>query len=321
MNTPHQVTRSRRRRLRAAGLLSGALVALIIPAAASAASADTVTSSNWSGYAAHGGGTKFTYVSAHWRMPAAACTEGEESYSSFWVGIGGYSLSSDALEQTGTELDCNSDGSESLSAWYELLPDGPHTISMTVRAGDLVAASVRIIGHRVTFTVRDLTRHETAAKTLTATTTDETSAEWIAEAPSNCTTDTDCTVLPLADFGAVRFANATTTTSAGTTGAISTGRWTTTKLLLGYEKEDNAYVARSSASTAAPTALSNADTQFEVRWTGSSSSSTTTVGSGSSGTGSGPASGGGDGAPGAPGGGLTGPGGPGFGGRRVSGAA
>src|SRR5437763_15356790 len=84
--------------------------AVMIAATAPAALADTVTSSNWSGYAAHKRGVKFDQVSATWTQPAPVCTNGEPTYSSFWVGLGGFSASSNAVEQIGTELDCTAAG-------------------------------------------------------------------------------------------------------------------------------------------------------------------------------------------------------------------
>ena len=100
------------------------LTVLAVLAVASAARADTVTSDNWSGYAVHGSGVTFRSVSGTWVQPESTCVSGTKTYSAFWVGIGGYSLTSSGLEQVGTELDCSSDGTAVLSAWYELVP-GP----------------------------------------------------------------------------------------------------------------------------------------------------------------------------------------------------
>jgi hypothetical protein len=281
---------------------------------AAAAASNSVPSQNWSGYAAHGDGAKFSTVSAHWRMPAADCVKGEQSFSSFWVGIGGYSLTSTALEQDGAELDCNADGTESLSAWYELLPAGPHTVKMTVKAGDLISATVHVVGHEVTMKLSDLTRHESFSKTVTASDIDTSSAEWITEAPSDCSSDTNCTVLALADFGAVRFSNATATTTAGNTSGIKTAHWTTTKLLLGYEKKDTEFIADSSTANATPSALTADSTAFEVTWSGTLdtpiTTTTTTTSTGAGGQNPGNPGGFGSGGDG-PGGG-NGPGGPGF---------
>src|SRR5262245_50655607 len=69
-------------------------------------------SSNWSGYVSTGLGststtasatTQFKRVTATWKQPAATCTgNGTASASAMWVGLGGYSTRSTALEQAGT---------------------------------------------------------------------------------------------------------------------------------------------------------------------------------------------------------------------------
>jgi len=59
-------------------------------------------STNWSGYAATTG--TYTSVSASWTEPTGTCS-GTAKYSSFWVGLDGYSSSS--VEQTGSEVDCS----------------------------------------------------------------------------------------------------------------------------------------------------------------------------------------------------------------------
>ena len=85
------------------------------------ASAGTAVSSNWSGYAVSG--ATFATVSGAWTQPAADCSSASSiTASAFWVGLGGNSETSNALEQTGTEADCNADGNATYSAWYELVP-------------------------------------------------------------------------------------------------------------------------------------------------------------------------------------------------------
>ncbi len=73
-------------------------------------------------------------MSAQWRVPTGACSNGP-TYSSIWIGLGGYSRSSNALEQTGTELDCTREGRAVYSAWYELVPAAPRDVSLGVNAG------------------------------------------------------------------------------------------------------------------------------------------------------------------------------------------
>jgi hypothetical protein len=282
-----------------------ALIALLVLPATSGA--DTITSNNWSGYAAHGDGAKFRRVTATWRQPAAICSTGTETYSAFWVGIGGYSLSSDDMEQIGSELDCNADGTQSLSAWYELLPAPSRTIRITVAGGDLITAGVSIAGDRVTMTLDDTTRHEAFTKTITDHSIDVTSAEWIAEAPSECSTTTKCETMPLTDFGAVQFANASAQTTTGRTASIESSRWTATKILLGYSSTGTSFVAKTATAKATPTVLTGSGRAFRVDYSGASPTTTTGTGTGTGGF---------PGAPGGPGGGPVGGGEPPFGSTR-----
>jgi len=274
---------------RLARRISAVLLALIaLLAVAVSARADVITSDNWSGYAVHGRGSTFKHITATWRQPAAICSTGTESYSAFWVGIGGYSLSSKAMEQIGSELDCNADGTESLSAWYELVPAPSRTVPMTIAGGDVLTAGIGISGRQVTMTLDDKTRDEVFTKTITDHTMDLTSAEWIAEAPSDCTSATKCETLPLADFGAVNFANASAETTSGRTASISSSIWTTTRILLGYTAKGTSFVAKSSTAQATPSALGDSGGEFRVDF--AAASTTTTTGSGSTG---GPGGGGG----------------------------
>ena len=202
----------RRARLRAHDGLAAAAALIAVLALSASAGADTIASNNWAGYAAHQKHVSFKQVRATWVEPAATCATGENTYSSLWAGIGGYSLSSDAMEQMGTELDCNGDGTQALSAWYELVPAPSRTIHMTIHSGDVITSTVGVVGHTVTLKLVDSTHHETFTKTITDHTVDDSSAEWIAEAPSNCDSSGNCTTLPLANFGTATFADAAATT-------------------------------------------------------------------------------------------------------------
>src|SRR5436190_12438419 len=142
----------------ALALSAGVAVMLL---AAPAALADSVTSSNWAGYAVHRGGVKFKRVTGTWRQPKATCTPGRATYSSVWVGLGGYSVSSKALEQIGGEVDCNARGKVISSAWYELVPAPSRTIRLKVRPGDELKATVTVIGHQARLQLRNLTRRHT----------------------------------------------------------------------------------------------------------------------------------------------------------------
>ncbi len=207
---------------------------LVSLAAASTALAQPSVSesSNWSGYAVHRSGVSFHSVSGTWREPKVSCQSGKETFSSYWVGIGGYSTNSKALEQTGTEVDCTSSGKVRAFAWYELVPAPSVPIKLQVPPGDLIQGQVLISGHAVTLVLRDLTRNTQFSKVLRASPIDDTSAEWIVEAPSECVGLYDCVTLPLADFGSAPFGSATAQTTAGPSGPISAPLWNATEIKL-----------------------------------------------------------------------------------------
>ena len=161
------------------------------------------TSDNWAGYAATGG--TYNSVSSSWVQPSVSCT-GEDTYSSFWVGLDGDGTSS--VEQTGTEADC-SGGSPQYSAWYEMYPAYPVTYGDNVSPGDSMSASVTTDGQGdFTLTLTDNTEGWTETQNQSSSSAQDGSAEVIAEAPySNG-------VLPLSDFGTVNFTDSTVNGSA-----------------------------------------------------------------------------------------------------------
>ena len=223
-----------RRRLILATLAGAALVA---PAAAGAT---TTSSTNWAGYAITRSGVSFSRVAGAWTVPTLSCA-GDRTYSAHWVGLGGESSSSAALEQIGTEADCAANGAASYSAWYELVPSAAADVKMTVRAGDRMTASVVVAGHRVRLRLADRTRGSVFVKTLQPATVDVASAEWIVEAPALCDASTfdepTCQVTPLADVGTTGFSGATATTTGGHTGTISDSAWTATAIALVPERQ------------------------------------------------------------------------------------
>jgi hypothetical protein len=211
------------------GLILATAVALT---GAPAAFAESNTSQNWAGYAVHRSGVSFKEVSAAWKQPNVSCKPGNQTYSAMWVGLGGYNQSSAALEQIGTEVDCNSSGKVASSAWYELVPSPSNTIPHTVRPGDTMAAKVSVTGQKVVLGLADTTRHWSFTRTFHVSSVDVSSAEWILEAPSACISPTACAVLPLANFRHATFGFAKVKSTTGKTGTISSGNWGSTKITL-----------------------------------------------------------------------------------------
>jgi hypothetical protein len=254
---------SRARRLAAAATTSA--VALVC---APVAFADTTSSTNWAGYAVHG--NAFRNVQASWRQPKAACARGVSRYSSYWVGIGGYSQASQALDQIGTEIDCTPSGRIRSSAWFELVPAGAVELGLQVHPGDLMKGAVSVRGVRVSLLLYDVTRRRGFARTLTASQLDTTSAEWIVEVPSQCLGPNACQTLLLANFRRVAFSGASVTTGSGHVGGINDAAWQTTRIRL-VPVGRRSFVRNgepTSIGAATPSAVGPDDRSFRVSYSG-----------------------------------------------------
>jgi hypothetical protein len=186
-------------------------------------------SSNWAGYAAvpaDGATASFSDVTASWAEPKVTCTAGRTDSAAFWVGLGGDSDTSQSLEQLGTEADCDgSGGAPTYSAWWEIVPAASVRMSLVIHAGDRVTAAVLVKDQTVKMSLKNLTRGTRFSKTMTlAQPLDVSSAEWIAEAPSECTPSGRCRSVPLSRFGTVAFTNAAAI-NTGHPGTISDPAW------------------------------------------------------------------------------------------------
>jgi hypothetical protein len=226
-------------------------------------------SSNWAGYAITGSSgdvRNFKQVTASWVQPTAICTPGSSTYSAFWVGLGGMS-SSKKLEQTGTEADCDANGVAHYSAWYELVPAGPVNVKLAIAPGDSVHASVSVHGASVTMRIADETSGRSVSKRLHFVAPNLSSAEWIAEAPSNCARS--CRALPLTDFGAVNFSGAAVETGNGRTGAISNPDWSALAIALNDRSTTvggRRFFGPPEIDSAVPTELDPTGSAFAVDW-------------------------------------------------------
>jgi hypothetical protein len=155
------------------------------------------TSTNWAGYAVSGG--TYTTVTASWVQPAVNCSG--TAYSSFWIGIDGDT--SNTVEQTGTEADCNGN-TPVYSAWYEMYPKFPTNYPDLVVPNDHFTSTVTTDGKgNFTLTLSNTTRGWTETVTKRLKSARLASAEVIAEAPSS-----SGGVLPLANFGTASFSGA-----------------------------------------------------------------------------------------------------------------
>lgn len=214
----------------------------------------SVVSTNWSGYAVDG--EKFTKVQGAWTQPVATCS-GTSGYAAFWVGIDGYD--SNSVEQLGTDSDC-SGSTPSYYAWYEMYPAGSVDLSKTtypVSPGDTLEAEVVVNGSAYLLAMRDISSSGTTKWTFithqSSTTATDASAEWVAEAPSECLII--CEVLPLSNFGTVQFQDAEATGN-GSFGPITSFA------------DNYAITMETSSGTvkAQPSALSGGGEDFSVTW-------------------------------------------------------
>ena len=265
-------------------------VALRHAALAPAAAADVgaQTSSNWAGYAVTDNGTAaatgaapttFSNASGSWVQPTASCTAGSQTFSAFWIGIGGFADGSQALEQTGTEANCSAAGKASYSVWYELVPAAPVTVKLKVAPGDAVSASVGVTGQTVSIRIANTTRHTVFTRTLTMSSPapDVSSAEWIAEAPSSCSSYGGCRPLPLTNFGTATFTSASVTGS-GHTGTISDPAWAATAVSLQGTSGGlfrGRFAGAVPAADATPGPLSSDGGSFAVTWSQDTTSTPT----------------------------------------------
>jgi hypothetical protein len=189
------------------------LAGLLLVFSAGTARADTTpaVSTNWAGYAAVSADSTvpvaFTDVTATWREPRGSCTPGRVSSSAFWVGLGGYDRASEALEQLGTAAECDGTSpTPTHHAWWEIVPAASVETPLKIAPGDTITAAVLVQAQNVVFSLKNVTRKTRFSKVVSAAQPlDTSSAEWIAEAPSTCSSLTRCRVVPLTNFGSVTF--------------------------------------------------------------------------------------------------------------------
>lgn len=205
-------------------------------------------SNNWAGYAVTGLAGSVTDVKGSWVVPAVDCSSTPNSYSSFWVGIDGYS--SGTVEQTGTSSDCRG-STPSYYAWYEFYPKFPGRVPITISPGDVISAEVKYTGKsQFTVSITDVTTGKSFSKSGKVPQAERSSAEWIAEAPWSGG------ILPLANFGTVNFGSNYATVS-GVTGSIGS---------FGTSVQPITMVSYSGAPKAQPLPLSSDGTSFSVQW-------------------------------------------------------
>jgi Peptidase A4 family/zinc-ribbon domain len=177
----------------------------------------TLTSTDWSGYSVSTSLKNpqpvVTSVSGSWTVPSVTPTQGF-SYSATWVGVGGQF--DQTLIQVGTQQD-SINGGLSYSAWYELLPNPPITITtLPIKSGDVIKATITqtdSIRNTWSINISDVTTGQ-SYQTSVVYGSQMLSAEWVVERPT-----IGNRVGNLADFGSVKFTGCSATVG-GKTGKI-----------------------------------------------------------------------------------------------------
>lgn len=269
----------------------GATAAIMIPggfaldtagASAQNISAQQQVSQNWSGYVVRSSaGKSFSSVSGSWVEPSASASSGQGD-AAFWVGLGGASNQSQALEQVGTAAQVDN-GQTTYYAWYELVPAAQVPLNLTIHPGDHISAKVTVDGTKVTISLSDQTTGQSVTKTLQMSNPDTSSAEWIAEAPAAEFADGSTEILPLANFGKVTFTNASAT-AGGHTGSISDPAWSVGQIGLSSAggqqfigggpafSQDGLATSPSQSGGATPGGVSDNGSSFTVSYTSDSAS-------------------------------------------------
>jgi Peptidase A4 family len=227
-------------------------------------SGETETSTNWAGYAIRHR-KPFASATGRWVQPTAACDAGTQTYSAFWVGLGGFSRTSRAVEQTGTQANC-SGGTASYGAWYELYPAPPVELTLKIRPGDRMSATVTVNKKIVVIRLKNVTTGKLFSKRLHMSRPDQSSAEWVAEAPTGCDYAGNCATLPLTNFGTVAFSHGTATVK-GHKGRISDPVWSATTIELHGDLDDPDHPSAAGAN-AIPGALGADGGSFSITWQG-----------------------------------------------------
>jgi len=204
-----------------------------------------VSSTNWSGYADTG--SSFSKVSASWTEPSASCGYTTQ-LAAFWVGIDGYS--SDSVEQDGTLIECYL-GTAYQYTWWEMYPTNDiQVVGETLAPGDAITSTVTRSGTNYTLTVTDSTHSANSfTETESCSSCANSSAEWIAEAPSGSTG-----VYPLADFKSWTASNASVT-EGSTSGVISS-----------FTDDEITMIDNAGRTKALPGSLNSSGNSFSVAW-------------------------------------------------------
>lgn len=217
----------------------------------------------WAGYAVTG--SDFTHVNGSWIVTEPDCSKTPNSYSSEWVGIDGWS--SNTVEQTGTDTDC--DGKTPyFYVWYEFYPLNTVVIKdVSIAPGDVFSASVVYKGDNLyTVSIKNNTTDQSFSKEVKFSGADgsgkppRNSAEWIMEMDSGSQLN-DLTDFGIDSFGQYYTMESTdTATDSAHSGPITDFGKTVNKSITTKNGSST------SPKTAVPSALAPDGSSFTVTW-------------------------------------------------------
>ena len=219
-----------------------------------------MVSSNWAGYAAVAdSGVQLSFVGANFNIPSLNCSNSPlgtsgYAYASHWVGLDGFNDTT--VEQTGVDAYCDSSGTPSYLAWYEMYPLAP--VAFTgVSPGDAISATVTFSSSADTYHMKlsDLTTGSYISSTQkcpSGSSCLNSSAEVITEDPGGAVP-----LYNLADFGMENYTATRVTSLTGLSSSLNpSAQWTSSEI----EMEDS-----SSTVMAAPSGLYDGRA-FNVLW-------------------------------------------------------
>jgi hypothetical protein len=229
----------------------------------------------WAGYVVANPKIAYTSATGTWIEPHVTCSPGRSagSLSATWIGLGGYSAGSTILAQAGVDANCNQVGEPTYGAWFELLPDVAHPFGGRIEAGDTITATVSMVkDNLVELQIENHTQRWTGTRMITWSLPDESTAEWIIEAPYSCLRFT-CMASSLSDFGSVSLYDISAVGN-GLRGNLATPGWSTTPLDLaacgsgqtGSSAQAAPEASAASGAGAAPSRFSPDGSQFHISW-------------------------------------------------------
>jgi hypothetical protein len=232
------------------------VVVMLSPTVAALPTVSTHYASNWSGYVATSPGP-YTLVSASWIVPSVSVLS-PPTYSSVWIGVGGWYRNSNRLIQIGTDQDVLNNGTAVYYAWREVFPGLAIPVA-SLSPGDSITAAVSQISANASTWHMLIVRNSATLLNITirarVNLASEDTADFIVERPAIGRRNQLTT---LANFKNVTFSGCTTNQGA----LISIKSVAMVVMKVGNATNVSEYLAQ-------PTALDQLTNGFSVLYSGS----------------------------------------------------